>query len=47
MQTEGLEGFAHGHAYGATGAIETILALEAVRRGQALPTINLTDPDPE
>ncbi|MFN7954431.1 MAG: beta-ketoacyl-[acyl-carrier-protein] synthase family protein [bacterium] len=37
----------HGHAYGAAGAIETVLALAAGRRGRALPTTNLTQPDPE
>jgi len=37
----------HGHAFGATGAIETVLALAAMQRNWVLPTINLTDPDPE
>lgn len=37
----------HGHAFGATGAIETALALAALREGMVLPTINLEVPDPE
>jgi 3-oxoacyl-[acyl-carrier-protein] synthase II len=37
----------HGHAFGATGAIEMVLALAAMQRGWVLPTINLTAPDPE
>ncbi len=37
----------HGHAFGATGAIETALALAAMREGFVLPTINLHEPDPE
>ncbi len=37
----------HGHAYGAAGAIETILALEAMRQRKVLPTAHLTVPDPE
>lgn len=37
----------HGHTYGAAGAIETILALAAMNRGQVLPTAHLEDPDPE
>ncbi|MBL8684792.1 MAG: beta-ketoacyl-[acyl-carrier-protein] synthase family protein [Myxococcales bacterium] len=37
----------HGHAFGATGAIETALALAAFRDGIVLPTINLAVPDPE
>ena len=36
----------HGHTYGAAGAIETILALEAMGRGRLLPTIHLDRPDP-
>jgi len=35
-----------GHAMGASSAIETILAIEGMQRGQLLPTINHT-PDPE
>jgi 3-oxoacyl-[acyl-carrier-protein] synthase II len=37
----------HGHAFGATSAIEIILALAAMERKWLLPTINLTVPDPE
>lgn len=37
----------HGHAFGATGAIELVLSLAAMRRGWVLPTINLDYPDPE
>lgn len=37
----------HGHAFGATGAIETALALAAMRDGCVLPTINLDEPDEE
>ena len=36
----------HGHTFGAAGAIETILSLEARTRGWALPTINLEEADP-
>ena len=35
-----------GHAMGASSAIETILAIEGMRRDRLLPTINHT-PDPE
>ena len=35
-----------GHAMGASSAIETILAIEGMQRGQLLPTINHT-PDPD
>ncbi len=35
-----------GHAMGASSAIETILAIEGMQRGQILPTINYT-PDPD
>lgn len=35
-----------GHAMGASSAIESILAMEGMRRGAVLPTINYT-PDPE
>jgi 3-oxoacyl-[acyl-carrier-protein] synthase II len=37
----------HGHAFGATGAIESVLAVAAMQRGWVLPTANLTLPDPE
>lgn len=36
----------HGHAFGATSAIETVLAIGAARRGFLPPTINLDIPDP-
>ncbi|MBC7835537.1 MAG: beta-ketoacyl-ACP synthase II [Phycisphaerales bacterium] len=35
----------HGHALGASGAIETIACVHAVRDGVIPPTINLDDPD--
>jgi 3-oxoacyl-[acyl-carrier-protein] synthase II len=37
----------HGHSFGATGAIEGVLALAAMCQGKVLPTISLTKPDPE
>lgn len=37
----------HGHAYGAAGAIETILSLAALNGGWLPPTAHLTEPDPE
>lgn len=37
----------HGHALGASGAIEMIACVHAVRDGVIPPTINLDDPDPE
>jgi 3-oxoacyl-[acyl-carrier-protein] synthase II len=37
----------HGHAFGAAGAIETALAIAAMREQLVLPTIGLDDPDPE
>lgn len=37
----------HGHAFGAAGAIETVLAVAAMHEGFVLPTINLHRPDPE
>ncbi len=37
----------HGHMYGATGAVETILALGAIRRQTVMPTTNLDRADPE
>jgi nodulation protein E len=36
----------HGHAMGASGAIETACSLLALREGFLPPTINLTEPDP-
>ncbi len=35
----------HGHALGASGAIETIACLHAVREGIVAPTVNLDNPD--
>ncbi len=37
----------HGHALGASGAIEAIAAVLALRHGVLPPTINFTAPDPE
>ena len=37
----------HGHLLGAAGAIECVLALQAMRHEVALPTMHLTEPDPE
>lgn len=37
----------HGHTWGAAGAIETALAIGAMCTDTLLPTINLTEPDPE
>jgi 3-oxoacyl-[acyl-carrier-protein] synthase II len=36
-----------GHLMGATGALEAIFCVLAIREGIILPTINLTEPDPE
>ena len=36
-----------GHSLGATGGIEMILCMKAIREGIIPPTANLTDPDPE
>ncbi|HEX2880513.1 MAG TPA: beta-ketoacyl-[acyl-carrier-protein] synthase family protein [Polyangiaceae bacterium] len=36
----------HGHALGASGALETVLCLEALRQQTVLPTAGLTQPDP-
>lgn len=36
-----------GHSLGATGGIEMILCVKAIREGVVPPTANLTDPDPE
>lgn len=35
----------HGHALGASGALETIACVHAVKDGVVAPTINLSDPD--
>jgi len=37
----------HGHVMGASGAIELVAAVEALRRGVIPPTANYTEPDPE
>lgn len=37
----------HGHAFGAAGAIESALAIAALRQHAVLPTIDLEAPDPE
>ncbi len=38
---------AHGHAIGATGALELLACLSALRDGIVPPTLNLTTPDPD
>jgi nodulation protein E len=37
----------HGHAMGASGAIELVATILAITRGAAPPTINYSEPDPE
>jgi nodulation protein E len=37
----------HGHAMGASGAIELVATVLAITRGMAPPTINYSEPDPE
>ncbi len=37
----------HGHAMGASGAIELLATIAALRHGRIPPTINFTEPDPE
>ncbi len=37
----------HGHCLGASGAVELIACIQAVREGVIPPTINLDEPDPE
>jgi nodulation protein E len=37
----------HGHAMGASGAIELVATILAMTRGAAPPTINYTEPDPD
>jgi 3-oxoacyl-[acyl-carrier-protein] synthase-1 len=36
----------HGHALGASGALEAVVCVEALRHQIVLPTFGLTDPDP-
>ena len=36
-----------GHILGGAGAVEAIIAIEAMRHGVLPPTINYTTPDPE
>jgi 3-oxoacyl-[acyl-carrier-protein] synthase II len=42
----GTKGY-HGHALGATGAIEAAITALAMQRGWVPPTLNLEEPDPE
>ena len=37
----------HGHLLGATGAVEAIICIEAIRRGVVPPSINIDELDPE
>jgi 3-oxoacyl-[acyl-carrier-protein] synthase II len=37
----------HGHALGATGAIEAAITVQALDRGWLPPTVNLDEPDPQ
>jgi 3-oxoacyl-(acyl-carrier-protein) synthase len=37
----------HGHLLGAAGALEMVIAIEAMKRGHLPPTRNLRNPDPE
>jgi 3-oxoacyl-(acyl-carrier-protein) synthase len=37
----------HGHALGATGAIEAAICMLALQHAYLPPTLNLTDPDPD
>jgi 3-oxoacyl-[acyl-carrier-protein] synthase II len=37
----------HGHALGATGAVEAVICMLSLRHDYLPPTINLDDPDPE
>ena len=36
-----------GHLLGAAGGVESVLAVETIRRGMLPPTVNLEHPDPE
>ena len=35
-----------GHLFGAAGAVEAVISIQALRHGRVPPTINLTEPDP-
>ena len=37
----------HGHALGASGSLELIAVIEAIRHGIVPPTINIEEVDPE
>ena len=37
----------HGHALGASGALELIVSIQALREGIAPPTVNFLEPDPD
>jgi 3-oxoacyl-(acyl-carrier-protein) synthase len=37
----------HGHMMGASGAVEALAAIMAIRRGIVPPTVNYRRPDPE
>jgi 3-oxoacyl-(acyl-carrier-protein) synthase len=43
----GTVGSVHGHASGASGSLELIAVIEAIRRGIVPPTINIEELDPE
>jgi 3-oxoacyl-[acyl-carrier-protein] synthase II len=45
VAVSGTKGY-HGHALGATGAIEAAISALAISRGWIPPTLNLEDPDP-
>src|SRR5690606_37164406 len=46
VAVSGTKGY-HGHALGATGAIEAAISALAIERGWIPPTLNLEEPDPE
>ena len=46
VAVSGTKGY-HGHALGATGAIEAAISALAIQRGWIPPTLNLEQPDPE
>jgi 3-oxoacyl-(acyl-carrier-protein) synthase len=45
LAVSGTKGW-HGHALGASGAIETAIACLAIERSWVPPTLNCRDPDP-